>query len=54
VSLRRTRCSGAAESDERAAVQGVGGGGVAALCYILISDLVPLKDRGSLNGIVAM
>ncbi|KAL6299612.1 iron permease [Sparassis latifolia] len=36
------------------AVQGVGGGGIQSMCQIILSDLVPLKDRGVFNGFIAM
>ncbi|KAJ6550611.1 iron permease [Mycena vulgaris] len=36
------------------AVQGLGAGGVASLCQIILSDLVPLKDRGVFNGLIAI
>jgi MFS family permease len=36
------------------AVQGVGGGSVASICAIIISDLVPLRERGVFNGIIGM
>ncbi|KAJ6474403.1 major facilitator superfamily domain-containing protein [Mycena vitilis] len=36
------------------AVQGLGAGGVASLCHIILSDLVPLKDRGVFNGLIAI
>ena len=35
-------------------VQGIGAGGIASLTQIIISDLVPLKERGSFNGLIAM
>ncbi|KAJ7838312.1 iron permease [Mycena leptocephala] len=35
-------------------VQGLGSGGITALIQIIIGDLVPLKDRGSFNGIMAL
>ena len=38
----------------KAAVQGLGSGGITALIQIIIGDLVPLKDRGSFNGIMAL
>ncbi|KAJ6613736.1 iron permease [Mycena sp. CBHHK59/15] len=36
------------------AVQGLGAGGVASLCHIILSDLVPLKERGVFNGLIAI
>ncbi|KAJ7201832.1 iron permease [Mycena pura] len=36
------------------AVQGLGAGGVASLCHIVLSDLVPLKERGVFNGLIAI
>ncbi|KIY45664.1 MFS general substrate transporter [Fistulina hepatica ATCC 64428] len=36
------------------AVQGVGGGGIQALTSIVISDLVPLRERGLFTGITGM
>ncbi|KAJ7437589.1 iron permease [Mycena galericulata] len=36
------------------AVQGLGAGGVASLCQIILSDLVPLKERGVFNGLIAI
>ncbi|KAI0310149.1 major facilitator superfamily domain-containing protein, partial [Amylostereum chailletii] len=35
-------------------VQGLGGGAIAALIQIVIADLVPLRDRGVFNGIMAL
>jgi predicted MFS family arabinose efflux permease len=35
-------------------VQGTGAGGVASLCHIILSDLVPLRDRGVFNGLIAI
>ncbi|KAJ3552285.1 hypothetical protein NM688_g4228 [Phlebia brevispora] len=35
-------------------IQGAGGGGILALGSIVISDLVPLKERGSYNGIIGL
>ncbi|KZT23032.1 iron permease [Neolentinus lepideus HHB14362 ss-1] len=35
-------------------VQGVGGGGIASLSQIILSDMVPLKQRGAYTGIIAM
>lgn len=36
------------------AVQGAGGGGILALGSIILSDLVPLKERGLYNGMVGL
>lgn len=36
------------------AVQGVGAGGIASLTQIIISDLVPLQERGTYNGLIAL
>lgn len=36
------------------AVQGLGAGGMASLCHIILSDLVPLEERGVFNGLIAM
>ncbi|KAF9062261.1 iron permease [Rhodocollybia butyracea] len=35
-------------------VQGLGAGAITALIQIIIADLVPLKERGSFNGIMAL
>ncbi|KAJ7048471.1 Mfs1.2 [Mycena amicta] len=35
-------------------VQGLGAGAITALIQIIIADLVPLKDRGAFNGIIAL
>lgn len=35
-------------------IQGVGGGGITALTQIIIADLVPLRERGSFNGLMAI
>jgi hypothetical protein len=32
----------------------MGGGGLASLTQIILSDLVPLHDRGKFNGLIAM
>lgn len=37
-----------------AAVQGAGGGGILAVTSIIISDLVPLTERGMYNGMIGM
>jgi MFS family permease len=36
------------------AVQGLGGGGIAALAAIILSDLVSLQERGAFNGLMGM
>ncbi|KAJ3556504.1 hypothetical protein NM688_g1993 [Phlebia brevispora] len=36
------------------AVQGMGGGGILSLTSIILSDLVPLKDRGLYNGLIGL
>lgn len=36
------------------AVQGLGGGGIASMTHIILSDLVPLQERGLFNGLIAM
>ena len=36
------------------AIQGMGGGCIVSLTTIVISDLVPLKDRGSVNGMLGL
>ncbi|KAL0954049.1 hypothetical protein HGRIS_005201 [Hohenbuehelia grisea] len=35
-------------------VQGVGGGGIASLTQIILSDLVPLRERGVFNGFIGI
>ncbi|KIK58928.1 hypothetical protein GYMLUDRAFT_44966 [Collybiopsis luxurians FD-317 M1] len=35
-------------------VQGIGAGGIAGLNQIVVSDLVPLRDRGTFSGILAL
>ncbi|KAL5495946.1 hypothetical protein ACEPAI_1410 [Sanghuangporus weigelae] len=35
-------------------LQGVGAGGIASLTQIIIADLVPLQERGTFNGLVAI
>lgn len=35
-------------------VQGLGGGGIASLCQIILSDMVPLRERGLYTGLIAM
>ncbi|KAJ7931029.1 iron permease [Mycena leptocephala] len=34
-------------------VQGLGAGGISSLIQIILSDLVPLRDRGAFNGLIA-
>lgn len=41
-------------SSRSAAIQGIGSGGIASLTQIIISDLVPLQQRGTFNGLIAM
>ncbi|THH02025.1 hypothetical protein EW026_g762 [Hermanssonia centrifuga] len=36
------------------AVQGMGGGGILSLSSIIISDLVPLEERGVYNGLIGL
>ena len=36
------------------AVQGLGGGGISTTTAIIVSDLVPLKERGVYNGLIGM
>lgn len=33
-------------------IQGIGGGGMTAVVSILMSDLVPLRDRGVWQGVI--
>ncbi|KAH9936927.1 iron permease [Amylocystis lapponica] len=35
-------------------VQGIGGGGIASTTAIIISDLVPLRERGVFNGLIGI
>ncbi|KAL0952492.1 hypothetical protein HGRIS_006755 [Hohenbuehelia grisea] len=35
-------------------IQGIGGGGIASLTQIIVSDLVPLKERGIFNGLTGI
>lgn len=39
---------------ELEAIQGAGGGGILALSNIILSDLIPLKERGVYNGLIAL
>jgi MFS family permease len=36
------------------AIQGMGGGGILSLTQIILSDLVPLRERGIFNGLLGM
>ena len=36
------------------AVQGMGGGMILSLSSIILSDLVPLKERGVYNGLIGL
>lgn len=36
------------------AVQGLGSGGIATMTYTILADLVPLKERGMFNGLIAV
>ncbi|KAI5117064.1 hypothetical protein M0805_006786 [Coniferiporia weirii] len=49
---------GAANSDKLLVagrtVQGAGGAGLFSMSYIILSDIVPLKERGSFNGILQL
>lgn len=35
-------------------IQGVGGGGISALTYIIVTDMVTLKERGKWFGLITM
>ncbi|KAL0946522.1 hypothetical protein HGRIS_012733 [Hohenbuehelia grisea] len=35
-------------------IQGIGGGGIASLTQIILSDIVPLHERGVFNGIIGV
>ena len=35
-------------------IQGVGGGGIIALAYVIVSDMVSLRDRGKWFGIISL
>ncbi len=35
-------------------IQGVGGGGIVALTYVIVTDLVRLRDRGKWFGLISM
>ena len=36
------------------AIQGIGAGGISSLTQIIISDLVPLHERGTYNGLISL
>lgn len=36
------------------AVQGLGGGGILSISSIIVSDLVPLRERGAYNGLIGL
>ena len=36
------------------AVQGIGAGGIMSLTQIILSDIVPLQERGTFNGLVGV
>lgn len=35
-------------------IQGVGGGGIVALTYVIVTDMVSLKERGKWFGLISM
>lgn len=35
-------------------IQGVGGGGIIALTYVIVTDLVTLRERGKWFGLISM
>jgi len=35
-------------------VQGVGGGGISALTYVIVTDMVTLQERGKWFGLISM
>lgn len=35
-------------------IQGVGGGGISAMTYVIVTDMVSLKDRGKWFGLISM
>lgn len=35
-------------------IQGMGGGGLISLANIVLADLVPLRERGSFNGLIGL
>ncbi|KAI9675663.1 MAG: hypothetical protein M1817_001030 [Caeruleum heppii] len=35
-------------------IQGVGGGGLVALTYVIVTDLIPMRQRGKWYGVIAM
>jgi MFS family permease len=43
-----------ASTSVKIVIQGLGGGGIAATTAIIISDMVPLQERGVFNGLVSM
>lgn len=36
------------------AIQGLGGGGLASISQIVMSDIVSLQERGKFNGLLGM
>jgi MFS family permease len=35
-------------------IQGVGGGGIQSLAQIILSDMIPLRERGFFNGLIGV
>ena len=35
-------------------VQGIGGGGIVALTYVIVSDMVTLRERGKWFGVISL
>ncbi len=35
-------------------IQGIGGGGLMALTYVIVTDMVPLRDRGKWFSIISL
>lgn len=35
-------------------VQGVGGGGLVALTYVIVADMVPLRERGKFFSVISL
>lgn len=35
-------------------VQGVGGGGLVALTYVIVADMVPLRERGKWFSVISL